>query len=421
MMHSFCCEKRSVRKETRGRAASAHRVQRKRAPFISVRVLQRWAPLGIARIGMCASAARGAGDALTQLEISFMKTTMTLLIALGLASSAAVAQTQSSPGAGGVQSDSQAGQQSQYGIGPSGVQPGSPSTAPQPGAPADAGATSGASSGIPSSSGTLGPQSGAQSGMPPHPSSGTSGTQSGMPPASTDTSGAQPTMPVPPASGTSGTEPSPQSGMPPSTAPDTSGAAGATGTTGAQHDMPPLPGSAEEKAQRTSGASGMPSSTQGGAEPSPIAGLQPKTENGVTYICGGVGQEERTVMKREAKKHDVLLTFADKRGELMADVNVAIKDAKGNSVLETTCDGPMMLVDLPKGGKYRVHAEANGHAIEQTVAVTKAPGKKAQQTAALVLTWPDRIAELEGPAETATGGSATGGTGATGGGGKGNR
>lgn len=328
-----------------------------------------------------------------------MKTaTTTLLIALGLASSAVVAQTQSSPGAGGVQTDSQAGQQSQYNIGPSGLQP-----VPQPGAPGGAGVTSGASSAAPSgSSGTLGPQSGAQSGMPPHPSSGTSGTQSAMPPPGTDTSGAQP-------------------GTPPSTAPDTSGAAGTSGTTGAQPDMPPLPGSAEDKAhQPTSGASATPSSSgQGGAEPSPVARLQPKTENGVTYVCGGVGAEERNVMKREAKKHDVLLTFADKKGELMTDVNVAIKDTKGNTVLETTCDGPMMLVDLPQEGKYRVHAEANGYV--QTVAVTKAPGKKAQQTAALVLTWPDRVAELEGPVETATGGSGTGGTGAAGGEGKGNR
>jgi hypothetical protein len=284
------------------------------------------------------------------LEISLMKTTTTLLIALGLASSAALAQAQSSPGASGVQADSQAGEQSQYSIG------GGPGTPPA------------SQSGPSSNSGTLSPQSGAQSGMPPHPSSGTSGTQSGMPPpASPDASGAQP-------------------GMPPS----------------------------------SSGASSMqsPAQSQAGGAPSPVARLQPKTADGVTYICGGVGKEEASYMKREAKKHDMLLTFAGKDGEFLADVNVAIKDAKGNTVLETTCDGPMMLVDLPKGGKYRVHAVANGYPIDQTVTVAKAPGqKRAQQVAAVFLTWPTRVARID-PTEaaTATGASGTGGTSRAGGG-----
>jgi hypothetical protein len=161
-----------------------------------------------------------------------------------------------------------------------------------------------------------------------------------------------------------------------------------------------------------------PAQSQAGGAPSPVARLQPKTADGVTYICGGVGKEEASYMKREAKKHDMLLTFAGKDGEFLADVNVAIKDAKGNTVLETTCDGPMMLVDLPKGGKYRVHAVANGYPIDQTVTVAKAPGqKRAQQVAAVFLTWPTRVARID-PTEaaTATGASGTGGTSRAGGG-----
>lgn len=182
--------------------------------------------------------------------------------------------------------------------------------------------------------------------------------------------------------------------------------------------MPPLPGAQSDmQAQPASGASGTQATAQpqGGPDISPIARLQPKTENGVTYICGGVGKEEATYMKREARKHDALLTFADKRGEFVADVNVAIKDPGGKTLLETKCDGPMMLVDLPKGGKYRIHAEVNGHPIEQTVAVAKGPGKKSQQVAEVFLTWPTRVAAAEGTAETATGSSGTSGTGASGG------
>ncbi|MDB5770397.1 MAG: hypothetical protein JWM42_771 [Burkholderia sp.] len=301
-----------------------------------------------------------------------MKTASILLIALGFASSATLAQAQSSPGAtGGVQSDSQAGEQSQYSIGPSGAQPGTQQLNSESGPPG---------------TGTRSPQSGAHSGMPPHPASGTSGTESGMPAANPDTSGVQPGMPAPPAQETSG-------------------------ASGTQSEMPPLPGT------DTSGSSGAQAQPQPGAAMPPMAGMQPKTKDGVTYVCGGVGAEERTLMKREAKKHDMLLTFADTKGELMADVNVAIKDAKGNAVLETTCDGPMMLVDLPKGGKYKVHAVANGHAIDQMVTVAKKPGKKAQEVASVVLSWPTRVANLEsGETATATGSSGTGGTSGAGGG-----
>jgi hypothetical protein len=154
-----------------------------------------------------------------------------------------------------------------------------------------------------------------------------------------------------------------------------------------------------------------------------MARLQPKTENDVTYVCGGVGKEEASYMKQQAKKHDMLLTFAAKDGEFLADVNVAIKDAKGNTVLETTCDGPMMLVDVPKGGKYHVHAVANGHPIDRTVTVSKAPGqKKAQKVAAVVLTWPTQVARID-PTEagTATGSSGAGGTSRAGGGSRGEK
>jgi hypothetical protein len=147
---------------------------------------------------------------------------------------------------------------------------------------------------------------------------------------------------------------------------------------------------------------------------SSAAALQPKTERGITYICGGVGQEEVSYMKREAKNHDALLTFADNKGDYVADVNIALKDAKGNSLLETRCEAPMMLIDLPGGGKYRVHADVNGRVVERTLSVSKEPGKKAKPAAAVVMTWPVSVAEAEGPGDTATGASGTSGSGAAG-------
>ncbi|HYD94909.1 MAG TPA: hypothetical protein VEC01_06255 [Noviherbaspirillum sp.] len=137
--------------------------------------------------------------------------------------------------------------------------------------------------------------------------------------------------------------------------------------------------------------------------PSPIARLKPVTHEDVTYLCGGVGEEEIAYMKQQARDYDMMLTFAARDGAYLADVDVDIKDAKGNTVLQTACDSPIMLVDLPRGGSYRVRAETAGYSLNRTVRVAGA-GNKRQRVASTILSWPQQVAEAGGPA-TSTGGS----------------
>lgn len=137
---------------------------------------------------------------------------------------------------------------------------------------------------------------------------------------------------------------------------------------------------------------------------SPIARLKPVTQDDVTYLCGGVGEEEVAYMKQEAKGYDLMLTFAARDGSYLADVDVDIKDAKGNSVLQTACDSPILLVDLPRSGTYRVRAETAGHELNRTVKVS-AGEKKRQRVAATVLSWPQRIADAGADSSAATGSS----------------
>jgi hypothetical protein len=159
-----------------------------------------------------------------------------------------------------------------------------------------------------------------------------------------------------------------------------------------------------DSGSNTSGAPAGQSSSAAGSEPSPLSALKPKTENGVTYLCGGVGEEEASYLKREARNHDMMLTFATRRGAYLADVNVDIRNARGQSVLQTNCDGPIMLVDLPQGGTYRVRADANGYTLNQTVNVQH--GKGSHKVAATVLSWPERVAG--GPASSSTQSGASG-------------
>ena len=135
---------------------------------------------------------------------------------------------------------------------------------------------------------------------------------------------------------------------------------------------------------------------------------RPVTQDDVTYLCGGVGAEEAAYMKQEARSYDLMLTFAARDGAYLADVDVDIKDARGNPVLQMACDAPILLVDLPRSGNYRVRAEAAGYELNQTVKVNA--GKRSRRNvAAAVLSWPQQAAESGAAATTSTGGSGAGG------------
>jgi hypothetical protein len=149
------------------------------------------------------------------------------------------------------------------------------------------------------------------------------------------------------------------------------------------------------------GAPGMESSGSSMPPPAPMSRLEPQTANGVTWLCGGVGAGEVALMKRRARDYDMMLTFATKRGEYLADVNVDIKDAKGNSLVQARCDGPIMLVDFTRGGTYRVHAETGGYSLDRTARIAA----RQDRTTSFVMHWPQQIGQ-EPAASTGSSGNA---------------
>jgi len=96
---------------------------------------------------------------------------------------------------------------------------------------------------------------------------------------------------------------------------------------------------------------------------------QAKTENGITYLSGGVGKPEATAMREEARHYPLSMVFsAAKDNEFLADVQVTIRSKAGKEVLSATSDGPIMLVKLP-AGKYAVAVEAHGKTLHRSVQV----------------------------------------------------
>lgn len=123
----------------------------------------------------------------------------------------------------------------------------------------------------------------------------------------------------------------------------------------------------------------------------PDAPVQPKTENGFRYLCGGVGLDESEYMKSEARGHGLLMTFATTDGSYLAKVHVDIADSRGKPLLTVDCDAPMLLVDLPRGGSYRILAQTGGASLARNASM------KANGGSRLVFVWPMQNGPTEKP------------------------
>ena len=114
-------------------------------------------------------------------------------------------------------------------------------------------------------------------------------------------------------------------------------------------------------------------------DPLPVA----VATNGISYVCGGVGEREEAAIKSLAPQYDLMLTFATTKGHYLADVDVEIANGSGRTVLDAHCDAPIMLVDFPRAGNYQVRASSSGHEVTQQVRVSERGHRAA------VLRWPD--------------------------------
>lgn len=96
-------------------------------------------------------------------------------------------------------------------------------------------------------------------------------------------------------------------------------------------------------------------------EPIDMSGVQlePKQQNGITYLSGGIGLDESRAIL-QAKGYNLHMTFSvGPANEYIPDVDVAIQNAQGRSVLTLSQVGPIVYVQLPPG-KYLVVTTRGG-------------------------------------------------------------
>ena len=96
---------------------------------------------------------------------------------------------------------------------------------------------------------------------------------------------------------------------------------------------------------------------------------------GIPYVSGGVGLDEREQFDAIGKNYNLKLVFAGKRGEYTADVRVEILDRIGKKLLDAVADGPWFFSKLPPG-KYTVTVTMMGKEKQQRVNI----GKNQKQT-----------------------------------------
>ncbi len=93
-----------------------------------------------------------------------------------------------------------------------------------------------------------------------------------------------------------------------------------------------------------------------------------QTYNGIPFVSGGFGVEERAALRRVGNKDNLELSFALHNDEHLGGARVLIKDERGNKILETVSDGPLFYTKLPEG-KYLVMATARGKTLTRVAEV----------------------------------------------------
>lgn len=97
--------------------------------------------------------------------------------------------------------------------------------------------------------------------------------------------------------------------------------------------------------------------------------LQVQEQQGVTFVSGGFGQDERDRLQAMQGQFNLKLVFAIDAGNYLAGIDVRIVDRQGSALVETTSDGPILMANLPAGA-YTVLADNKGNKKERTVNVS---------------------------------------------------
>ena len=104
-----------------------------------------------------------------------------------------------------------------------------------------------------------------------------------------------------------------------------------------------------------------------------------QTQGNVSFVSGGVGQDEAAAFKQAAVSYPLELMFvqqASPRDEYLSEVKVTVRNSARNVVLDTVSKGPYFLARLPSG-TYQIEASYGDVIKRQTVNVRSGSHQRA--------------------------------------------
>lgn len=105
---------------------------------------------------------------------------------------------------------------------------------------------------------------------------------------------------------------------------------------------------------------------------------QTQYSQGISYITGGVGEEESTAILAEAKQWPLLLELSqleNGRGVWIFGSQIKILNAKNTVVFDAKADGPYMLINLT-AGDYAIQASYQGVEQKRSISVKAGQSQK---------------------------------------------
>jgi hypothetical protein len=111
-----------------------------------------------------------------------------------------------------------------------------------------------------------------------------------------------------------------------------------------------------------------------------LAQLPPsKAQGNITFITGGIGSDESSAIFAAAKKWPLLIEMSEidssGRGVWIAGVDIRVLNDKQQILLETVCDGPLMLLHAPSG-QYTVEASYQGKLLKRGIVLKEGDPQK---------------------------------------------
>jgi len=96
--------------------------------------------------------------------------------------------------------------------------------------------------------------------------------------------------------------------------------------------------------------------------------FETRNYNGISYVSGGIGFDERRALAKLGVDYSLKLVFAEKGGAYVAMVEVEVSNTRDKTVFKAVSRGPWLYADLP-AGDYRITAAWKETAIEKQARV----------------------------------------------------